>query len=466
MKTGFKKEDYIYVEKIKSKGRTLYKYICPKGHEGTVRKDHWKKGVRCAACAGNKRLTIERIRTDIEKDGYTLLTKKYVNSKQLLVTRCPKGHIYKVSRNNWSQGYRCSTCSGKTRHNLLSIKNKVNEENYELLSKQYTNSKTPIILLCPNGHEYEVLWDNWFSKNSRCPKCSEWGTSKQENELYKFIEKLNIDIIRADRSLISPLELDMVIPSKKIAIEYCGLYWHSELMGKYKNYHLNKLEACKKVGYKLITIFEDELISKKDIVFSRLLCILGTNKVTTLYSRRCIIKEISFNDAKFFCDSNHLQGYGHGASIRLGAYYENELVGVMTFSKPSLSKGHKSHKDGVWELSRFCCKTNLRVVGLASKFLKYFKRHYCFNEIFSYADRRWSVGNMYEKIGFNVCSETKPNYWYFKNNKSRIHRFALRKKVGESKDITEWELRRSQGWNRIWDCGNLKFILEKEITGK
>lgn len=70
---------------------------------------------------------------------------------------------------------------------------------------------------------------------------------------------------------------------------------------------------------------------------------------------------------------------------------------------------------------------------------------------------------MYSTIGFSYCGKTKPNYWYFKNNKDRIHRFALRKSSTDSEHITEWELRKTQGWNRIWDCGNLKYKLEKVV---
>ena len=103
-----------------------------------------------------------------------------------------------------------------------------------------------------------------------------------------------------------------------------------------------------------------------------------------------------------------------------------------------------------------------RIVGIASKLLKYFERNYIWTRIFSYADRRWSDGNVYYKLGFKFTGKIKPNYWYIKNNK-RKHRFSLRKLKGDPKDITEWELRKSQGWNRIWDCGNLRFEKTKDL---
>lgn len=100
------------------------------------------------------------------------------------------------------------------------------------------------------------------------------------------------------------------------------------------------------------------------------------------------------------------------------------------------------------------------MIGVASKLLSHFKKNYKWEQIFSYADRRWSTGNLYAQIGFELIGNTKPNYWYFANGSiERRHRFALRKKSSEPKDITEWELRRNQGWNRIWDCGNLKYVM-------
>ena len=462
MESLFKEEGYIYCGKERVGKRIKYKFLCPAGHFGSVRKDHWNRGVRCAKCKGNAKLTIDEVRSDIEKEGYKLLTTTYINSAQILETVCPKGHMYKMSRNNWTQGYRCVRCSGRMSPDMVDIKQSVNDAGYSLLSNNYKNNKQKLMLMCKNGHEYAVSWDNWKNKNSRCPKCNEVGRSIQEKILYNFVVDLCNDSYQNDRVIIAPYELDIVIPSKKIAIEYCGLYWHSENMGKDRNYHIKKQTMCSAAGYRLLTIFEDELVSNEHIVFSRLRSILNSNSLVKVYGRMCSVEEINTNAARDFCNTNHLQGYGYGASIRVGAFFNGDLIGVMTFSKPSLSKGYKNSPIGVWELSRFCTKIGYRVIGLSSKLLKYFVRNYDFCSIFSYADCRWSIGNMYEQIGFSFMYDTKPNYWYFKNNKNRIHRFALRKKKDEPKDITEWELRRSQGYNRIWDCGNKKYILDKE----
>ena len=133
----------------------------------------------------------------------------------------------------------------------------------------------------------------------------------------------------------------------------------------------------------------------------------------------------------------------------------------MTFNHGSLAKGVKKKDDLVWELNRFCSNYNYHIPGVAGKLLSFFKKNYEWKTIYSYADRRWSNGNMYYKLGFSLERETPPSYWYVKGLK-RIHRFALRKRLGEPKDIPEWVLRMQEGYARIWDCGTLKFILVKE----
>jgi G:T-mismatch repair DNA endonuclease (very short patch repair protein) len=67
-----------------------------------------------------------------------------------------------------------------------------------------------------------------------------------EREVYEFILSLyNKEIIRNDRTVLNGKELDIYLPDYNLAIEFNGLYWHSEdYVGK--NYHLNKTIECEK----------------------------------------------------------------------------------------------------------------------------------------------------------------------------------------------------------------------------
>jgi hypothetical protein len=274
-----------------------------------------------------------------------------------------------------------------------------------------------------------------------------------------------------NRDILHGLELDIYIPSKYIAIEVNGNFWHSEVGGhKYKNYHINKTVQCNNNGIRLIHIFEDEWIENEAIVKSRLKHILNVNDhYKSIFARKCEIKQISSSDSKLFLTDHHIQGCVN-ASINLGAYYNNELISVMTFGKFRSALGSKNQNSNEYEMYRFCSKSDIKVVGIAGRLLSYFIRLHNPQKIISYSDRRWGapVGSLYEKIGFNRISIGIPNYWYVnKDYLRRVHRFNFRKSELPSKlktfnpQLTEWENMQLNGYDRIWDCGNFKYEWHK-----
>jgi hypothetical protein len=258
-------------------------------------------------------------------------------------------------------------------------------------------------------------------------------------------------------------ELDIYIPSKKLAIEYHGLHWHGESVGTDKNYHLNKYNECKAEGIRLIQIFEDEWLSKAPIVMRRLQHILGLD-TERVYARQCIIKSVPFQEACKFLESYHLQGKDR-SSIRYGAYYNDKLVALMTFGKLRKALGHKNVGINDYEIYRFCVG-NASVVGIASKLFKHFIENHHPQKVLSYADIRWSHDDaFYSKLGFKLDGYTSPNYWYFFGNDcTRHHRFAFRKDQLSkllstyNADLTEWQNMQANGFDRIWDCGNMRYI--------
>ena len=322
---------------------------------------------------------------------------------------------------------------------------------------------------CHKHNEFEItkslLYNRYYKyKINICTKCFPVNeqSSIKEKELINFIISLNIPFIQNDRSLLNGKELDIYIPSHNLAIEFNGLYWHSELF-KNKNYHLDKTNLCNQKGVQLIHIFEDEWVYKADIVKSIIKSKLGliTNKI---YARKCNIKEIDSKISKEFLNDNHLQG-NVNSSIKLGLYYNNELVSVMSFGKKRKSMGSNSN-EGEYEMYRFSNKIDTNIIGGASKLLKYFIKNYNPEEIISYADKRYSKGDLYERLGFKRVGESKPNYWYFNRNGNleRHYRFRFRKdiliKEGFDKNKTEHEIMLEREYLRIYDCGNYKFILK------
>ena len=273
--------------------------------------------------------------------------------------------------------------------------------------------------------------------------------SKAENDLFESLDVKHK--IQRDRQLIKPLELDIVLPDYKLAIEYDGLYWHSEFM-KEQYYHLNKTKECLEKGYQLFHIFEFEDIEIwKSIINNK----LGLNK--KIYARKCFLQEIDHTTAKVFCEQNHLQGYVN-SSIRLGLYFENELVQVMTFGRP------RFNKDYDYELLRLCSLKGVNVVGGASKLFKFFTKHYS-GTVISYANLRYSNGSVYEKLGFNKIGMSEPSYIYA-NGAEILSRYECQKhKLKEFKNYSdnksEHQIMNENGFYRVYDCGNLIYLYQR-----
>jgi hypothetical protein len=324
------------------------------------------------------------------------------------------------------------------------------------------------------------IFSDWidasYKRIPRCPNCFPKKKSRPELELLLYIKSVtNSKVIENDRNILgNQYELDIYIPDKNIAIEFNGLFWHSELNGKDKNYHLNKLNKCRELGITLIQIFEDEWLYKTNIVKSRLSHLLSENNKKVIYARNCYVEEISNDFKREFLNRNHIQGSDNSV-IKLGLWYPtddgDELVSVMTFCKPRKSLGHNSNKYD-YELSRFANDLDYRVVGSFSKLFKYFERNYEWNSVITYADLRWSKGNVYLKNGFQYSHTSEPNYWYFKRNSNdgkRFHRYGFRKQILKEKfpeiyndNKTEIEMMRELKYERVWDCGNLVFIYERK----
>jgi len=299
-------------------------------------------------------------------------------------------------------------------------------------------------------------------KIPRCTKCYPLYAEKSfaQKEIFLYLQSLGLECLYNDRKTLGGLELDIYIPAQKIAIEYHGLYWHSELNGKDKHYHINKLTKCESLGIRLIQIFDDEWIHLQSIIKSRLkyICTIHTSNIS---ARKCEIKEISAKEKNNFLYKHHIQGEDK-SKIKIGAFYENKLIAVMTFGGLRRALGAIAKQDE-FELMRFC--TSNKSQGISSRLLSFFIKNYHPKKIISYADRRWSNGNLYEVLGFKKISDGTPNYWYLDKKMNRIHRYTYRKNVLQKKlpifnpALTEWQNMQLNGFDRIWDCGSLKYSM-------
>lgn len=388
----------------------------------------------------------------------------YTNNTTKIPIICPKHGIFMQCPANHLNGQGCPKCGDESssEKRLMGVEEfkrratLIHGGKYDYSSVCFKKTSEEVTIGCPKHGYFRQTAENHLTGNG-CPNCGH-TVSKGEKELSDFIKGLGFDIVRNDRNLISPYEIDILVPELKIGIEYNGLRWHSELFESQKMM-LEKTELCEKIQYRMIHIFEDEWFKNKDVVKSMLRHIFKKDE-RKIYARQCDIKDITPRTCGDFIEKNHLQGNA-GASFHYGLFLKNELVAVMTFSKNRSNIGRRN-EEGAYELLRFCVKTGTSVIGGASKLLKHFVRTEHPKKIITYADRRWSQGKLYDSLGFTFVRNSKPGYFYVVGKK-RENRFKYRKDrlVAEGYDPSksEHEIMMERGIYRIYDCGAMVFEL-------
>jgi len=165
--------------------------------------------------------------------------------------------------------------NGWTHPSTVYLLSKISPENFALLNdsgwlydQHITNQRTLASICVELGLHWKNSQVTLKSKlKSFNIPIRHWhqASSNQQRDVEDFITSLGFSIVTRNRTLIAPLELDIFIPSKKIAIEYCGLYWHTT-QHKDPNYHKIKYDRCMKIGIRLITIYSDEWLNNECLV--------------------------------------------------------------------------------------------------------------------------------------------------------------------------------------------------------
>ena len=352
---------------------------------------------------------------------------KYVNPKKCLATK-----MLKYGRYN-----------DKTVKNYKDLNPEFINENFikmEILDKQ----KFKLYYDCSNTFMYKYLRENNIQYKKKI--------SEGQNDLFNLVP----NSIMNDRQFIKPLEIDILNNDLKIGIEYHGMFWHSYGFNDIinPNKHKEKADLVESKGYQLFQVFEDEWVYKREIWESMFKSKL--NNTERIPARKCIVKELSSSEANKFIDNNHIQGKIN-SSIRLGLIYKDELVACMTFGKSRLSKQYQ------YELYRYCNKLNITVIGGFSKLLKYFENKYKPKSLVSYANRRWSTGNVYKTNGFTFSHSSKPNHFYIDKEHNIYSRIQFQKHKLKDKlknfnpDNSGIQNMLDNGYRIIYDAGNLVY---------
>ena len=375
---------------------------------------------------------------------------------------------------NWGTPYYHQSEASKASRHKRSLERrtkqlkKIVEPLFEIEDYEGSASSKPLPFRCVEcGYEFVSSLAN--GNIPRCYKCYPKRTTyfKIEKEISEWLTSLGfLNVINKKfypKNSKSFKEIDIYIPSKQIGIEINGIYWHSEIGGnKDRNYHKNKQDFFKERDICLLQFLDKEWCEKKSIVKSIILSKLGFYEYK-VGARNCNIKIVSKDDCIEFLEENHLQGsLNNGNSINVGLYYNNALTQVLTLSKSRFNKSYE------YEITRFATLQNYQVMGGFSKLLNYVLKTYKIKSIITYAEYRFSTGEVYKKNGFSLVSSPKPNYFYIykKNYNVLFSRYKFQKhKLPEildtfDKDLSEWENMKLNNYDRIWDCGSFGFSLK------
>ena len=440
--------------------------------------NHIYKKQGCPIC-GKERNNLNKIITteeyiykckEIHGDKYDYSITNYIGYNKPIKFICHNldeygkehGIMSQIASVHLHSKYGCKKCAGNyspTTNEIIESFINVHGDKYDYSKVEYINDKTKVNIVCPKHGEFKQL-PYVHLHGCGCPSCSA-VISNDEIEIRNFIHELGFNTEDNKKDIIPPYEIDIFIPELKIGIEYDGLLWHSEKYGKDKNYHLNKLILCNNHGIKLIHIFENEYSEHKNIVIEKIRHLLKRDLLKEkIYARKCVLEEITNEEAKIFLNINHIQGFV-SSSVYIGAYYNESLVSVMTFKKEK--------ENDEWELNRFATDITKNCIGLGGKLFKYFIKKYNPVKIKSFADRRWTLDksdNLYIKLGFKLDKILKPDYKYFGDDRVLHHKFGFRKQILIKKypeyhlteDMTENEMCNILGFHKVWDCGLFKYI--------
>lgn len=359
-------------------------------------------------------------------------------------------------QNGLTQIPTCSECGGSLRfkdrkrgYDRLCCRNS------EWLRKRHHVDKLSIMEICSELEvDYQVmlrLLRKWGIEVIQY----EFRRSNAEKEIESFLLDLGVRARPNVRDIVTGYELDLVIDSHRVAIEYNGLYWHSTKFRPNASYHKRKAQLCLEAGYRLITIFEDDWMRNSDLVKRKLRNALKVGSNSTVYARSCTIAEVSPASRRAFFQANHLQGNGRG-SYCYGLYYRSELVACLLMAKAS---------DSDWLIDRFA--TSCNVPGGFSRLLKKFIEDANPSEVVTFADVCWSnpYDNVYTKTGFVFERWTAPNYWYViggqRYSRQNYQKHKLKAQLDVFDDsLSEVENMSANGFHRIFDCGHGKYRLK------
>lgn len=239
------------------------------------------------------------------------------------------------------------------------------------------------------------------------------------------------------------LTVPTLIIKDKILIRLISIF----NLPNFKDLELEK-ESFLNKNFLVINLWQDVWINKPEQVLIRIKYFVDLNK--RIHTRKCTAKEVGKPEAKKFLNKYHLQGYVKSKHA-YGLFFENQLLLIACFNNLIMKSKGENYLSA--ELIRFCTLPEINIPGGLSKVINFYKEKIPFNDLMTYADRDWSYGHSFQKLGFNLVDKTDPVQFYInKDSFERLTEKQYLQKVNKSPDC-------SKDYIQVQNTGNLKYIL-------
>lgn len=437
------------------------------------------QGAGCPKCAGRGVDWVARFRS-VHGDRYDYQHVQFVGYKTPVRILCPKhGEFQQTPDNHYRGAQGCPRCrGGRIRASKqLSLAefvrraSAVHKGRYTYAPEQFDNMlMSEITIFCPEHGAFTQTPVNHLAGKVGCARCNHMKSAGEE--VVSAFLRAFLPVERRTRSVIAPKELDIWLPAARVAVEYCGVYYHSsgavEEEAKFRRKHADKYLACRQKGIRLITLYDVEWETRRRAIRRLLRTAVGKARGRVM-ARKCELRSPTLHEARAFYERYHPQG-GAGSGLHYGLYWRGKLVACMRFTFGANDRGGGA-QTRVWTLTRYA--TRVTVAGGASRLFQAFVREHQPAEVKSFSDNRFFEGGMYAQLGFVLEGETPPDYqvWSPKlglRPKSHYQRRAIPVRLQEhgvsdtfdpaEDPRSEAEMTYLLGARRIYDCGKKRWV--------
>ena len=451
-------------------------WICVEGHSWSARISSRTQGRGCVQCkpkniVAQKGNSLASLKPDVAKMWHPIKNTMSINevspgSSQKVWWLCSEGHEYyrEVKKQK-------TTLCPKCYENRPFQPGSSLEERYPHIAKQLHPTKNVFTAsdvsynsakrawwLGECGHEWEaVVYQRCradINNSSSCPECAKKiSRSRGEVELADYVSTLASEVKFSDRTLLDGQEVDIYLPDHKIAIEYNGLYWHSD-KHQDKYYHAKKHQLALDKDVQLIQIWEDDWAANKELVKNLVAYKISSQQGVKLHARALKIDLVAYQQSADFLDENHIQGSARGTKY-LALTDSGDIKAILVITL-------KDKSEQIWSIERYATSASVR--GGFTKLLKYAETHFSIKMWVTFSDNCISDGGLYRNNGFTADKTLPPDYMYLIGGK-RTHKFNLRVKNFKEnpkllfqKDMSETQLALLNDIPRIWDAGKVRWV--------